>query len=164
MSIIYQPIQETKIMEVKRPWSFLLTIFLFFLIILTITPSISATMTSHRTMVNEKNQVDINKISFFRVYVIGRIYNLTFGNGTYIFQTDNLRVFRISRDYFGTFEISYEHLLDKNLSYGMIGGFNFRGVLTPSFICGFFYLPQRFSCRSLEPVQSNNFLSHTTIR
>jgi hypothetical protein len=141
---MYQPIQETEAMEVKHPRSFLLTIFLCFLIIFSITPSISATMaSSHQIMVNEKNQVDLNKISFFRVYVIGKIYNLIFGNGTYIFQTDNLRVFSVSRDYFGTFEISYEHLLDKNLTYGMIGGFNFRGVLRPTFICGFFYLPQR---------------------
>jgi hypothetical protein len=130
-------------MKVKHPQSFLMTIFLFFLIIFTITPSISATMaSSHQIMVNEKNQVDLNKISFFRVYVIGKIYNLTFGNGTYIFQTDNLRIFKISRDYFGTFEISYEHILDKNSSYGMSGGFKFRGVLTSTFICGFFYIPQ----------------------
>ena len=133
-------------MEVKHPSSFLSAIVLLFLIIFTSTPWISAAMTtSHHLTAEEKNQIDPNKISFFRVYVIGKIYNLTFGNGTYIFQTDNLRVFRISRDYFGTFEISYEHLLDKNLTYGMIGGFDFRGVLRPTFICGFFYLPQRLS-------------------
>lgn len=118
----------------------LLTIILFILLIINMASISSASITPlNQKIINENDKEELKKITFFRTYVVGKIYNLTIENDSYDFQSDNLRVFDVFRDYFGTWGLSYAHWFEKNM-YFSYHGFSFRGILKPTFICGFFYI------------------------
>jgi hypothetical protein len=94
---------------------------------------------NHNVIYPQKiNNHDILLIYFHRIYFFGPIYNLTIDNDTrdYEFESNNLRELDIHFFGIGNWEISYRRM--HNVHRG-IGGFRFRGILKPTFICGFFY-------------------------
>ena len=104
---------------------------------------------SSMDVVNERNGLDIvdsKKInisntpfgrSVHKLYFFGRINNLTVQDNHYEFESNNMRKFTYWRYGIRSWGISYDHIRG-NYHCG-IGGFNFRGILRPNFICGVFY-------------------------
>ena len=74
-----------------------------------------------------------------RLYMIGRIFNLTYDENEYSFEYNNLRIFEYWHSaFFRNWGFSYEHrgYVDGEIT---LGGFKFRGILTPTFVCGCFH-------------------------
>jgi len=106
-------------------------------------------MASSINVVKEKNnpgiinfkELDIAGTSFGRhvhkIFLIGKIHNLTIDGNKYSFESINVREFFYWRSSIRSWGFSYEHL--GNCSF-WFGGFSFRGILKPNFICGYFYL------------------------
>jgi hypothetical protein len=85
------------------------------------------------------------EFAIYRLYVVGPIYNLSYNESTnyFIFISKNLRLFEFYV-YFNQgnldWRVSYKHSIDASL-YDYSGDFlKFRGLLKPTFICGYFYL------------------------
>lgn len=114
-------------------------------------------ITSSMEVVREKNnqgvanfqKLNISDTLFgrfiYKDFFIGRIYNLTinkdvyYGND-YSFEARNLREFMHYRIDIHDWGFAYNHY-GRGASFGL-GGCYFRGILRPTFICGYFY--QRF--------------------
>ena len=85
------------------------------------------------------------QIAIYRLYVVGPIYNLSYNESSsyIIFISKNLRSFEFNVCFdHGNLDlgVSYEHSIDASL-YDFSGDFlNFRGLLKPTFICGYFYV------------------------
>ena len=71
-----------------------------------------------------------------KIYFIGQIDNLSINGDYYEFHSNNLRKFMYHR--FSLRDWGFEYYHHTNI-YVYIGGFNFRGILRPNFICGVFY-------------------------
>jgi hypothetical protein len=113
------------------------TIVFLFLSVIVFSPALAAAEQS----INEISEKEHNKsgtITFWRSYYFGKISNLTKVNDSYRFLSNNMRCFEFHRDASKTWEISYIHYRDGWRF--MIRGFHFRGILTSTFIWGFFYV------------------------
>ncbi len=97
----------------------------------------------------EKNAVEYSNVcvefAIFRQFMFGPIHNLSYNqsNGTFIFKSKNLRLFVFSI-YFNhgslDFDTSYEHWIDWQLFDYSGEILKFRGLVKPTFICGYLYL------------------------
>jgi hypothetical protein len=106
-------------------------------------------ITSSMDVVKEKNNsgvVNFQKLNtpdmpfgryVRKIYFIGKIQNLTVQRNDYEFESNNIRKLEYWRSGIRSWGFSYDHYVD-GYSCG-IGGFNFRGILKPNFICGVFY-------------------------
>ena len=84
----------------------------------------------------EKNVLDTNQDKLI-IYIIGRISDFYIENKYYNFFAKSLRVLTIYSNPDGEYILQYQHYV--RLHY-QIGGFlSFKGILTPTFICGYFY-------------------------
>ena len=95
---------------------------------------------SEKVTINDEKIIkcDILPIFILRVYCFGPIYNLTIDNETgHEFESNNLRKLRIFFVNFHDWAINYEHSPYIHIGFGP--GMKFRGILKPTFICGFFY-------------------------
>lgn len=117
-------------------------IILFFCV--SILPNISGNavveINNHNVIYPQKiNSRDKSLISFRRIYCFGPIYNLTIENNTKYceFESNNLRMLRIDFSNIGDWGIWYYHFTYNN--HYTIVGYRFRGILKPSFICGYFF-------------------------
>lgn len=100
----------------------------------------SVTQKNARNVANSQKFDDLNILNIGykdREYVIGRITNLTYEDGYfYYFDCINVRVyiFWINGPSWG---IEYRHFFD---NYGVFWvGYEFKGIVKPTFICGYFY-------------------------
>jgi len=85
----------------------------------------------------EKNVLDTNQYNGSRTYIIGRISDFYIENKYYNFLAKNVRVLWIFPTYDGGYVLQYQHYV--RIHY-QIGGFLiFKGILKPTFICGYFY-------------------------
>ena len=76
----------------------------------------------------------------YRFFLFGPIYNLTIDGDDYDFESNNLWGLKIERRW-GTsgWEFDREIFHRKNVHGSMgFGGFKFRGIIRPNFICGCF--------------------------
>jgi len=73
-----------------------------------------------------------------KIYFFGRIHDLTVQDNHYEFESNNIRKLDYWRSGIRSWGISYDHFRG-NCHFG-IGGFNFRGILRPNFICGVFFV------------------------
>jgi hypothetical protein len=93
---------------------------------------------NHNVIYSQKiNNHDTLVIFFHRIYCFGPIYNLTIDNGTHWFESDNLRKLEVLFLTICDWEISYAHYTGILIGFG--SGYKFRGILKPTFICGYFY-------------------------
>jgi hypothetical protein len=86
------------------------------------------------------NDYDTSTLGYVhKIYLLGRIYNLTYDEeeNHYHFEYHNLRILEYQRFGILNWGISYEHRRNVIGGFG-IGGYNFRGILRPTFICGVF--------------------------
>lgn len=112
-----------------------------------ITPTVNGSIA-----VNKNNQGVVNSqkndnrntlfIYFHRIYCFGTIYNLTIYNYThdlkgYQFTSKNMKMLDISFSNIHSWEIHLEHWPGKTYYFE---GIEFKGILKPTFICGFFNL------------------------
>ncbi|MCX6663458.1 MAG: hypothetical protein NTZ75_04355 [Euryarchaeota archaeon] len=84
----------------------------------------------------------------YKIHFIGRIHNLTIQENDYRgydyhFESYNLREFVYWRSSIRSWGFSYDHYVGGHASFGF-GGYNFRGILRPTFICGYFYVPRAY--------------------
>ena len=96
----------------------------------------------------EKKTIDYSdkciEFVIYRLYMFGPIYNLSYNeSGLLIFISKNLRLFEFYV-YFNhgnlDWGVSYKHSIDASL-YDYSGEIlKFRGLIKPTFICGYFYL------------------------
>jgi len=105
-------------------------------------------ITSSMDVVKEKNDLDIVNFkklntsntpfgrSVWKIYFIGRIDNLSIIGDDYEFHSNNLREFQYYRIDLRNWGIQYSHSTNCKIH---VGGFDFRGILRPNFICGVFY-------------------------
>jgi len=112
-------------------------------------PSVSGNIIIEK---NKQDVVDNQKLdnsyapfirTIIRTYFFGPIYNLTYdeNEGNYEFESNNIRYFRYVRYDIHSWGFSYEHFMYH--SYFSYGGFGFRGILKPTFIFGYFYVPRQ---------------------
>ena len=104
---------------------------------------------SSMDVVKEKNDLDIvnfKKLNIsntpfgryvHKIYFFGRIHNLTIQDNHYEFESNNIRKLHYWRSGIRSWGFSYDHFVGNYHCH--IGGFNFRGILRPNFICGVFY-------------------------
>ena len=105
-------------------------------------------ITSSMDVVKEKNDLDIVNFkklnlsstpfgrSVWKIYFIGRIDNLSIIGDDYEFHSNNLRKFAYYRFSLRDWGFEYYHHMGIHVH---VGGFDFRGILRPNFICGVFY-------------------------
>jgi len=73
-----------------------------------------------------------------KIYFFGRIHNLTVEEDDYEFGSNNMRKFSYWRYGIRSWGVSYDHF--RGGYHCGIGGYNFRGILRPNFICGVFFV------------------------
>lgn len=121
----------------KHTISVVKTLFILLIVLIGVTSFSPATA----SIIVEKNPNEkkiINSEGFhWRVYCIGKIYNLSIENKSYNFESSNLRYLEMFKSDSGTWKIEYIHYKASYQFYLL--GFHFRGILIPSFICGVFY-------------------------
>ena len=81
--------------------------------------------------------------STYKTYFFGKIHNLTiqendYQGSDYDFESYNIREFVYWRSSIRAWGFHYDHYVGGHASFGF-GGYSFRGILKPTFICGYFY-------------------------
>ncbi len=108
-------------------------------------PSISGNtineINNHNVIYPQKiNNYDTLNIYIYRLYCFGSIYNLTINNDEkiYEFKSDNIRVLHIYFHNITDYEITYHHQFGHTSKF-LLKEYYFKGILTPTFVCGYFY-------------------------
>ena len=126
----------------------LIATFMVALMLLTVLSAVSSAndISVSKETDEDKNSLYLNLEGVIsRIFMFGTIYNLSIENDShnhvsYDFESDNLWCFRINIDW-GTYGWRFDSIYHrhKHHTFIHIGGYKFRGIITPNFICGYFY-------------------------
>ena len=116
-------------------WKKGLLLIIIILFLSSIIPSING------NMIIEKNNQNESSRFVCKIYMLGTIYDLIHDEemGYYQFHYNNLRYLIFERVDFRYWDITYGHHGNTDGLWELMG-FNFRGILRPTFICGCFHI------------------------
>jgi hypothetical protein len=89
-------------------------------------------------VISESDLNGLLPIYHWKLFLFGRLYNLSVNGSNYHFDSHNLRGMETSRHGFRFWEIRFFHYTG-NVGWSIGGDIHFRGILRPDFICGVFY-------------------------